>query len=114
MVAGALPFVFGGRGLQAIRPIYDPTGDDDDLPIGFVSAWFGRDAIVDALARLPADVRARVTLSGEELFETDDPRAAGRRGWSRSPTDGSSSRRAAAECRMPRRSPSSSAERSSR
>jgi serine/threonine-protein kinase RsbW len=73
VVAGVLPFVWEGEGLQAIRPIYAPTADDDDAPIGFVSAWFGPGAIADALARVPTDVRARVTLDGELLFETDDP-----------------------------------------
>ena len=70
------PFVLGGRGFQAFRPIYAPT-QEAGAPVAFVSAWFSREMIANAFSRLPTDVRARVRMGDTELFATKEPPSSG-------------------------------------
>jgi serine/threonine-protein kinase RsbW len=68
---GAVPFLTGGSGFQAFRPLYSPTGEHD-TPVAFVSAWFGRGTLEGVFRDLPSDVRARVAFGGTEIFSTTD------------------------------------------
>jgi serine/threonine-protein kinase RsbW len=73
---GLIRFVTGGRGFQTLRPIYAPTGDRED-PVGYVSAWFSTRVISAVLARLPSELRVRVSVDGTEAYATDPPPSGG-------------------------------------
>jgi serine/threonine-protein kinase RsbW len=73
---GAVPFVIGGSGFQAYRPLYSPT-HERGTPVAFVSAWFGRRVLQGVFRDLPPDVRARVAFGGTEVFSSSDRTPAG-------------------------------------
>ncbi|HET7515134.1 MAG TPA: GAF domain-containing protein, partial [Gaiella sp.] len=73
---GAVPFMIGGSGFQAFRPIYSP-GHERGAPVAFVSAWFGRRALEGVFRDLPAGVRARVAFGGTDVFASSDPPSTG-------------------------------------
>lgn len=75
-LTGVLPFVTGGRGLQALRPIYAPTGDRS-TPVGYVSAWIGMRRISAIFGSLPPELRVRVSVDGSEVYATERPPGAG-------------------------------------
>ena len=66
---GVVPFVTGGSGLQAFRPVYIPA-HERGAPVAFVSAWFGKRVITSVLRALPPDVRTRVGVGGTEVYAT--------------------------------------------
>ena len=66
-----IPFLVGGRGYQAFRPVFAPT-DARSTPVAFVSAWFSQRGIANVFRGLEPDVRARVTFGGTEVFATAD------------------------------------------
>jgi serine/threonine-protein kinase RsbW len=68
---GKVPFLTGGSGFQAFRPVYPPTGGGN-APVAFVSAWFGMGTLASVFRELPADVRARISFGGTEIFSTPD------------------------------------------
>lgn len=68
---GTVPFLTGGSGFQAFRPVYAPTQESGE-PVAFVSAWFGRRMLGSVFRDLPEDVRARVGFGGTEIFATTD------------------------------------------
>ncbi len=69
-------FLSGGRGIQAVRPVYAPTRSGG-APVAYVTAWFSRAMLANAFSRLPTDVRARVTMGDTQLYATKDPPSAG-------------------------------------
>jgi serine/threonine-protein kinase RsbW len=69
---GVVPFVTGGSGLQAFRPVYAPM-HEADAPVAYVSAWFGRRVIANVFRGLPPDVRAHVSFGGTEVYATSEP-----------------------------------------
>jgi CHASE1-domain containing sensor protein len=69
VLTGDIPFVLGGRGFQALRPVFAPT-ESGGAPVAYVSAWFSRGRVANALSHLPADVRARVTMGDYILYES--------------------------------------------
>ena len=78
MFTGDIPFVLGGRGFQAFRPIYPPDGNGA-APVAYVTTWFSRSVIDAVLSRLPPDVRTRVSVGGVEVYASEDaPRRAPR------------------------------------
>ncbi len=68
----AVPFLTGGSGFQAFRPVYSPTRERE-APVAFVSAWFGRRTLHRVFRDVPEDVHARVDFGGTEIFSTTDP-----------------------------------------
>ncbi|MGA8487499.1 MAG: CHASE domain-containing protein, partial [Gaiella sp.] len=68
---GTVPFLTGGSGFQAFRPVYAPTQENGG-PVAFVSAWFGRRMLGSVFRDLPEDLRARVGFGGTEIFATVD------------------------------------------
>ena len=71
MFTGDIPFVLGGRGFQAFRPIYPPDGNGA-APVAYVTTWFSRSVIDAVLSRLPPDVRTRVSVGGVEVYASED------------------------------------------
>jgi len=69
---GVVPFLTGGSGFQAFRPVYAPT-HEKDAPVAFVSAWFSRRVIANVFRGLPPDVRARVAFAGTDVYATAEP-----------------------------------------
>jgi serine/threonine-protein kinase RsbW len=67
----AVPFLIGGSGFQAFRPIYSPD-HQSGTPVAFVSAWFGRRTLEAVFRDLPPGVRARVAFLGTEVFASSD------------------------------------------
>ena len=111
---GLISFVTGGRGFQALRPIYAPTGNRE-APVGYVSAWFSTRVISNVLERLPPELRVRLSVDGTEAYSTDTPPSGGSTRsltLGRPPVGRHRERQGAP--RIPRRSRSSSEGRSSR
>ena len=68
-----IPLAAGEQGLVAFKPLYAPGGASTSMPVGFVSASFSTGLIAEVLRGLPGDVRARVSVGGTTVFETDRP-----------------------------------------
>ena len=68
---GIIPFLVGGRGYQAFRPVFAPMRERS-APVAFVSAWFSKRGIAGVFRGLEPDLRARVTFEGAEVFATAD------------------------------------------
>jgi serine/threonine-protein kinase RsbW len=75
-VTGLIAFVTGGRGFQALRPMYAPTGKGE-APVGYVSAWFSTRVISNVLERLPPELRVRLSVDGAEAYSTETPPSGG-------------------------------------
>jgi serine/threonine-protein kinase RsbW len=72
-----IPFAAGRQGLLAFKPLYAPGGRSAS-PVAYVSASFSTSVIGDVLGQLPPDLRMRVEVDGERVFQTADPPAAGK------------------------------------
>ncbi len=71
-----IPFVVGGRGFQAFRPIYPPN-EEQAAPVGYVTTWFSREVVRAVLSGLPPDVRTRITVGDAQVYATRDAPADG-------------------------------------
>ena len=66
-----MPFLTGGQGFQAFRPVFAPTGERG-APVAFVSAWFSKRRLAGLFRGLEPDTRARVAFGSTEVFATPD------------------------------------------
>jgi serine/threonine-protein kinase RsbW len=73
---GAIPFLAGGRGYLALRPLYAPTGDRD-VPVAYIGTWFGMGVVSGVLRRLPPELRVRLAIDGRQVYATPDPPSGG-------------------------------------
>lgn len=73
---GIVPFLTGGSGFQAFRPVYAPTRERG-APVAFVSAWFSKRVLTGVFRDLEPGIRARVAFRGADVFTTDEAPSAG-------------------------------------